>query len=67
MGRGALILIRVDRDAPRPDAGGLREALAADRRQLGLSPDAVGEIAVAGPYPIRVNDRDVDEYVVWER
>jgi hypothetical protein len=67
MGPGALILVRVDRGAPLPDPGGLREALAADRRRLALPPDAVGEVAVAGPYPIRVDDRDVDEYVVWER
>ncbi len=64
---GALILVRVDRGAPRPGDGCLREALAVDRERLALSVDTLGPIAVAGPYPVRVDNRDLDEYVVWER
>jgi hypothetical protein len=45
----------------------LRVALRRDREGLHRPQGCLGEIAVAGPYPVRVDGRDVDEYVVWER
>jgi hypothetical protein len=63
----ALTLVHVDRGAPRPDEETLRVALRRDREGLHRPQGCLGEIAVAGPYPVRVDGRDVDEYVVWER
>jgi len=46
----------------------LRAALRADRQSLSLPALAAdAEIEVTGPYAITVDDREVDEYVVWER
>ncbi len=46
----------------------LRAALRADRERLALpSNGAEGDIEIAGPYAIRVGERELDEYVVWER
>jgi hypothetical protein len=62
-----LALVRVERDAPRPDEEALRAALVADRARLRLPPAAPGDVVVVGPYPVHVDGRDLDEYVVWER
>ncbi len=62
-----LTLVHVDRGAPQPDEETLRVALRRDRERLHRPQASVGEVAVAGPYPVRVDGRDVDEYVVWER
>jgi hypothetical protein len=63
-----LVLIRVERGRPCPDAASLRAALQADRERLALPANGqAGDIEIVGPYAIRVGDRDLDEYVVWER
>ena len=63
----ALVLIRVDRGAPCPDLEVLRAALREDRRRLAAPAPPAGEVEAHGPYPVRIGDRDLDEYVVWER
>jgi len=62
----ALVLLRVPRGDLRPTEERVRSAIAADRRRLGL-PDATdSSFRLAGPYPIEVDDRVLDEYVAWE-
>lgn len=63
----ALTLVHVDRGAPPPDEETLRVALRRDREHLHRPQESLGEVAVAGPYPVRVGGREMDEYVVWER
>lgn len=65
--RSALAVVRVDRGAARPTDDDLRAALRADRKALKQPPEPEGAITVSGPYAIRVDGRDLDEYVVWER
>lgn len=62
-----LVVVRVERGAPRPSEQVLRAALRGDRSTLKLGPEPEGAMAVGGPYAVRVNGQDVDEYVVWER
>jgi hypothetical protein len=71
MSRGtatALTVVRVQRGNPRPSDDVVRAAIARDRERLHLPPEKyVCDFAIAGPYAIRVDGRDLDEYVVWER
>ena len=62
-----LTLVRVERGSARPDEKTLREAVASERARLGVPARGVADLAVAGPYAIRIDGREVDEYVVWER
>jgi len=64
----ALTTVRVPHGDPRPSEADLRRAVERDRELLRLPPaNGVLEIAVAGPYQILVDGREIDEYVVWER
>jgi hypothetical protein len=67
MHQPVLALVRINRGAPRPTDDVFRAALHRDRSELNLPPASIGEMAVAGPYAVRVGDDDLDEYVVWER
>jgi hypothetical protein len=71
MSRGtasALTVVRVQRGQPRPGDDAVRAALARDRERLHLPPEKyLRDIAVAGPYAISVDGKELDEYVVWER
>jgi hypothetical protein len=63
-----LVLVRVERGKACPGADSLRAALRADRRLPAVPASAPeGDIEVTGPFVIRAGDREVDEYVVWER
>ena len=70
MSRGtasALAVVRVQRGQPRPAEEDFRAALAHDRERLYLPPEKyVCDFAVAGPYAVTVDGRELDEYVVWE-
>ena len=64
----ALTVIRVDRGQPAPTEADLRAAIARDRQRLHLPPqNHLHDVAVTGPFPVTVNGRELDEYVVWER
>ena len=64
----ALATVRVPHGADRPPESVFREAIERDRKVLGVPPDLIrGDLAVAGPYVITVGERQLDEYVVWER
>ena len=71
MSRGtatALAVVRVQRGQQRPAEEDFRAALAHDRERLHLPPEKdVCDFAVAGPYAVIVDGRELDEYVVWER
>jgi hypothetical protein len=71
MSRGtasALTVVRVARGQPPPAEPELRTALAHDRARLHLPPEKyLRDYSVAGPYPISIDGRELDEYVVWER
>jgi hypothetical protein len=71
MSRGtatALTVVRLTRGAPPPNEDVIRTALAHDRERLHLPPEKyVCDFAIAGPYAISVDGREIDEYVVWER
>jgi hypothetical protein len=64
----AFALMRVPRGQPRPSDEDFLGALARDREQLHL-PEANGaaDFETAGPYPILVDGKELDEWVVWER
>jgi len=65
MGPSALVVLRVARGAPPPDAETVRAAIADDRARLRLPP-ADAAYRLAGPYAIGVGGRTFDEYVAWE-
>ena len=71
MSRGtatALTVVRVPRGQAPPNEEAIRAAIAHDRERLHLPPEKyVCDFAIAGPYAIIVEGRDLDEYVVWER
>ncbi len=71
MSRGvasALTVIRVPRGQPPPGEAALRAAIARDRERLQLPPERDRrDFAVAGPYAITLDGKELDEYVVWER
>jgi hypothetical protein len=71
MSRGtptALTVVRLQRGAPHPSDDTIRAALAGDRQRLRLPPEKFErDFAVAGPYAILIDGRELDEYVVWER
>jgi hypothetical protein len=71
MSRGtatALTVVRVPRGQPQPADEEFRAALARDRESLRLPLEKyVCDFAVAGPYAVTVDGRELDEYVVWER
>ncbi|HJQ83791.1 MAG TPA: hypothetical protein VKA21_06940 [Candidatus Binatia bacterium] len=62
----ALVLLRVDRGAPAPDERQIRAAIAEDRARIALPPADVAGYHLAGPYPVEVDGRSLDEYVAWE-
>jgi hypothetical protein len=64
----AITLIRVPRGAPAPENDECRRALAEDLAHLRVARQDNGyEVEIRGPYPISIADRELDEYVVWER
>ena len=71
MSRGtptALTVVRLQRGEPQPSDDTIRSALARDRERLHLPPEKFErDFAVAGPYAITVDGKELDEYVVWER
>ena len=63
-----MTVIRVGRGQPAPTEADLHAAIARDRQRLHLPPQNWPyEVAVTGPFPVTVNGRELDEYVVWER
>jgi len=66
MGPSALVVLRFPRGASAPDAEAVREAIATDRRRMRLPAAPDTAYRVAGPYPIVVDGRTLDEYVAWE-
>jgi hypothetical protein len=62
----ALVVVRVERGATRPSDADIRRALQADRAALALPPVDGLAFRLAGPYPIVVDGRALDEYVAWE-
>jgi hypothetical protein len=62
----ALVVLRVPRGGPAPAAGEIRAAIAADRVRLALPPPDDTDYRLAGPYPIDLDGRALDEYVAWE-
>ena len=65
---GALTLIRVSRGAPAPGPDDLRAAIEKDRARQKLDGGQYfTDFSVGGPYPITVDGKELDEYVVWER
>ncbi len=71
MSRGtpsALTVVRLRRGEPQPSDAAIRAALASDRERLHLPPEKFErDYAVAGPYAITIDGKELDEYVVWER
>jgi len=64
----ALTVIRVRHGEPPPTEQDQRAAIDHDRARLHLPPEKyVRDITVAGPYPISIDGRELDEYVVWEQ
>ena len=61
----ALVVLRVQRGAPGPGEADIRQALQADRAALALPPADGIIYRLAGPYPIEVEGRALDEYVAW--
>lgn len=63
----ALTVLRVPRGAAAPNEAALRTAIELDRTRLRLSGNsAARDLRVAGPYHIKVDGQDLDEYVVWD-
>ena len=62
----ALVVLRVARGAAAPSAPEVRTAIAADRVRLALPPAPLLEYRIAGPYPVELDGRALDEYVAWE-
>jgi len=62
----ALVVLRVVRGAPAPADSDIRGALAADRARLALPAEEPADYRLAGPYPVDLDGRTLDEYVVWE-
>ena len=62
----ALVVLRVPRGAPAPASADVRAAIAADRARLALPPPEETDYRLAGPYPIDLDGRALDEYVAWE-
>lgn len=64
----ALTTVRVPHGDPRPSEETFRKAIESDRTALGLhASDERTDLAIAGPYPITIDQKEIDEYVVWER
>jgi hypothetical protein len=64
----AFALLRVPRGEPRPSDEQFRTALEKDREWLHQpAPSGAADVQIAGPYPITVDDAELDEYVAWER
>ncbi len=63
-----LTIVRLPRGHRPPTQDDLRAAIERDRARLHLAAEAhPRDLAVAGPYHVTVDGRDLDEYVVWER
>ena len=62
-----LTLVRVEPGAACPDQEALRAALNADQARLRLPVEPGGTISVTGPYAVRIDGHDFDEYVVWQQ
>lgn len=62
----ALVVLRVARGAAQPTDDEVRAAIAADRTRLGLGPTVPLDCRIAGPYPVEVGGRSLDEWVAWE-
>lgn len=62
----ALVVLRVERGTPQPADADIRRALQKDRAALALPPTDGITYRLAGPYPIELEGRALDEYVAWE-
>jgi hypothetical protein len=62
----ALVVLRVPRASPPPDDAAVEAAITSDRAKLGLPAIAGLSYLLAGPYPIELDGRSLDEYVAWE-
>ena len=63
-----MTVIRVSRGAPAPGQEDIRAAIEKDRaRQKIDGGKYFADVGVNGPYPITVDGKELDEYVVWER
>jgi len=62
----ALVVLRVERGTPRPGDAAIRRALQEDRAALSLPPADGIAYRLAGPYPVELEGRALDEYVAWE-
>ena len=62
-----LTLVRVEPGTACPDEEALRAALNADQARLRLPVEPAGIISVTGPYAVRIDGHDFDEYVVWQQ
>src|SRR5262249_37752763 len=54
------------RGTPQPGDAAIRRALQEDRAALSLPPADGIAYRLAGPYPIELEGRALDEYVAWE-
>jgi hypothetical protein len=64
----AFALLRVPRGEPRPSDAQFRTALEQDRDRLHQPASGIAtDMQIAGPYPITVDNAELDEYVAWER
>jgi hypothetical protein len=66
MASRALVVLRLPRGAAAPAAEAVSSAIAADRERLHLAAKGQIDYRLAGPYPIEVGGRSLDEYVAWE-
>jgi len=62
----ALVVLRVERGTSQPSDADIRRALQDDRAALALPPADGIAYRLAGPYPIELEGRALDEYVAWE-
>jgi len=62
----ALVVLRVARGAPAPQDRDIRVAIATDRARLALPSAETVDYRLAGPYPVELDGRSLDEYVAWE-
>jgi len=61
-------LLRVPRGSQQPTEEQFRAAVQKDREFLHMPPlDGATDLQIAGPYAIRVDGADLDEWVAWER
>ncbi len=62
----ALVVLRVPRASAPPHEAAIQAAITSDRAKLGLPAIDGLPYELAGPYPIELEGRSLDEYVAWE-